>query len=110
MGHSKTPISLMFCGSASGSLLPVYKGENLWSTWTEGGPPNARYNRTSHGWFDELTFTDWFKSTFLPFAKQLEGRKLLLGDNLASHFSMKVIKLCEENNIGFVFLPPSQLT
>lgn len=49
MGHSKTSISLMFCGSAAGNLLPiytVYKGENLWSTWAEGGPPNARYNRT----------------------------------------------------------------
>lgn len=111
MGHFKTSISLIFSGSASGSLqliYTVYKGENLRSTWTGGGPPKARYNRTSRGWFDELTFTDWFKSTFLPFAKQLEGRKLLPGDNLTSHISMEVIKLFEENNsVRFCVLPPS---
>ena len=50
------------CGSADGTMLPsyvtmlpsyvVYKSEHLWSTWTEGGPPNTRYNRSHSGWFD----------------------------------------------------------
>ena len=71
MGHSKTSISLMFYGSAAGKLLPiytVYKAENMWSTWVEGAPPGCRYNRTSHGWFDECTFSDWFK---LPSSQRL---------------------------------------
>ena len=51
MNKSKASISLMYCGSASGSLLPpyiVYKAENLWDSWCRGGPRGTRYNRT--GW------------------------------------------------------------
>ena len=49
-------------------------------------------------------FTDWFETMFLPHAKCLEGRKVLIGDNLASHFT-EVLHLCELNNISFVCLP-----
>lgn len=117
---TKTATSIMMCGSASGVLLPpyiIYRAEKMWTQWTEGGPKGppccnkkccasgARYNRTSHGWIDAPTFSDWFTSTFLPHAKLLEGRKILIGDNLGSHFTEDVIRLCEENNIGFVCLP-----
>ena len=48
MNSSKSAISLMFCGSATGTFLPpyvVYKSEHLWSKWMEGGPDRIRYNR-----------------------------------------------------------------
>lgn len=117
---SKSATSIMMCGSASGTLLPpyvIYRAEKMWAQWTEGGPKGdpccserccaagARYNRTRHGWIDAQTFTDWFSSVFLPHAKRLEGRKVLLGDNLSSHFTDDVIRLCQENNISFVCLP-----
>ncbi len=35
------------------------------------------------------------------------GKKLIIGDNLASHLSPTVIDLCRENNIEFVCLPPN---
>ena len=63
MNHSKSSISLMFAGAASGELLPVYvvyKAEHLWDTWTQGGPPGTRYNRSKSGWFDSNCFEDWF--------------------------------------------------
>ncbi|CAH1959591.1 unnamed protein product [Acanthoscelides obtectus] len=117
---TKSATTIMMCGSASGVLLPpyiIYKSEKMWLQWTENGPKGnpccnqrccasgARYNRTSHGWMDAQTFTEWFTSTFLPHAKQLEGRKILLGDNLSSHFTDEVLRLCEQNNIAFVCLP-----
>ena len=105
---SKANISLMFCGSAEGKMLPpyvVYKSENLWNTWVTGGPANTRYNRSQSGWFDRDCFEDWFENTFLPYAKQLDGAKVLIGDNLSSHFSPYVIELAEENNVKFVCLP-----
>jgi hypothetical protein len=46
--NSKSSISVMFCGSADGTLLPpyvVYKAEHLWDRWTEGGLKGVRYNR-----------------------------------------------------------------
>lgn len=117
---TKTAISIMMCGSASGVLLPpyiIYKAEKMWQQWTELGPKGepccsdrccgsgSRYNRTHHGWMDAQTFTDWFESTFLPHAKRLPGRKVLLGDNLSSHFTDTVLKQCQENDIAFVCLP-----
>ena len=43
----------------------------------------------------------------MPHLRKLEGRKVIVGDNLSSHISLRVIKLCEKNNISFVLLPPN---
>lgn len=110
LDFSKTNTSVMFCVSGSGETLPpyiVYKADHLWSTWTEGGPPNTRYNRSKSGWFDQAIFEDWFLSLALPYLKKLEGPKVLLGDNLSSHISIKVLRECQENDIRFVLLPPN---
>ena len=61
INSTKSATSLMFCGSASGEILPpyvLYKAEALWSTWTENGPPGACYNRSKSGWFKALSFED----------------------------------------------------
>ncbi|KAJ8932024.1 hypothetical protein NQ314_015018 [Rhamnusium bicolor] len=41
INHLKSAISIMFCGSASGILLPpyvIYKSEHMWDRWTENDP------------------------------------------------------------------------
>ena len=43
----------------------------------------------------------------LPFLIRKEGKKVLIGDNLSSHFSTSVLTECEKNNITFVCLPPN---
>ena len=53
--HSKSAVSVMFCGNAAGELIPpmvVYKAENCYLGWTEGGPNNTIYANTKSGWFD----------------------------------------------------------
>lgn len=122
INHSKSAISIMFCGSASGVLLPpyvIYKSEHLWDRWTENGPKGdpccqdrccssgSRYNRTKSGWIEASCFTDWFRSTFLPHAMNLPGKKVIIGDNLSSHFTDEVLDLCNQNNIAFLCLPPN---
>lgn len=110
MHSSKSSTSIMFAGSASGELLPtyvVYKAEHMWDSWTNGGPPGTRYNRSKSGWFDSQSFEDWFRSIALPYLKKQDGRKVLIGDNLSSHFNQDVLELCEMNNIKFVCLPPN---
>ncbi|CAM1312261.1 Uncharacterised protein g5927 [Pycnogonum litorale] len=107
--HSKQAVSVMFCGNAVGEYLPpmvVYKSKNLYAEWTQGGPTGALYNHSASGWFDSSTFEEWFK-LFLEHAKDKPGKKVLIGDNLASHFSQQVIADCEENNIKFVSLVPN---
>lgn len=42
--NPKSCISLMYSGTSSGYLFPVYvvyKSTQLWSSWTEGGPPGT---------------------------------------------------------------------
>lgn len=105
---SKSATSIMFCGNAMGEMLPayvVYKSENLWTTWMEGGPARTRYGRTKSGWFDACAFGDWFSTIFLPAAKKLPGCKVLIGDNLSSHFTEFVLTECEQYNIKFCCLP-----
>ncbi|CAK1592634.1 unnamed protein product [Parnassius mnemosyne] len=100
----------MICGNAAGEILPPYvnyKSDNMWSTWTEGGPPGTRYNRPESGWFDTSTFEDWFFSLVLSTLRRQEGKKLLIGDNLSSHINMEVLKACKSHNIAFVALPPN---
>ena len=43
----------------------------------------------------------------VPHAEKLEGRVVVIGDNLAAHFTPAVLKLCRDNNISFVCLPPN---
>ena len=88
-------------------MLPpyvIYKAENMWDLWTQGGPLNTRYNCTKSGLFFFLTFTDWLCSCFVPETRSLRGKIIVIGDNLASHFSEVVIRTADENNIGLLFV------
>ena len=110
MDFSKSSISVMFAGCANGTLLPpyvCYKATHLYDAWTVGGPPGTRYNQSASGWFEIPTFEDWFETIALPYFSKLEGKKLLIGDNLSSHLSVEVVRKCELNQILFVFLPPN---
>ena len=100
----------MFCGSAAGQILPpyvVYKGANVYEEWCTGGPKGTVYTATQSGWFDSFSFLDWFKKSFLPSVRRLQGKKILIGDNLSTHISVDVINLCRENDIEFVCFPPN---
>ena len=106
--HSKPSISLMFCGNAIGEYLPpmvVYKAQNLYAGWKAGGPQGAVYDATPSGWFDSRTFENWFTKVFLANTQHKPGTKVMIGDNLPSHFSAKVIDLANQNDIKFVTLP-----
>ena len=52
---SKMSISVMWCGSAAGECLlsmVVYKAENLYQGWVQGGLQGIVYDCTKSGWFD----------------------------------------------------------
>ncbi|XP_064596806.1 uncharacterized protein LOC135463478 [Liolophura sinensis] len=107
---SKSATSLMIAAVADGTVLPyyvVYRSKNLYDTWTTGGPERCRFNRSLSGWFDQVGFEDWFSNVILPYMRRLNGRKVLIGDNLSSHLSPYVIEKRQEHDIAFVFLPPN---
>lgn len=107
---SKTSTSVMMAGAANGNLLPpyvIYKAENLYPTWIEGGPPGTVFNRSKSGWFDERSFEDWFEKLALPYLKKQPAPRALIGDNLSSHVSFSVINECSNHDIRFILLPPN---
>jgi hypothetical protein len=100
----------MFAGSAAGEWFPpmvVYKAQNVYASWCSRGPKGAIYSCSKSGWFDAFQFEKWFFELMLPKLKRRTGKKLLLGDNLASHISPAVIQACKTNDISFVCLPPN---
>jgi hypothetical protein len=66
MNTTKQAISVMFCGSAKGKMVPpkvVYKALNLYSSWCPRGPKGTVFACSKSGWFDGFLFERWF---FLP--------------------------------------------
>ncbi|KAB0801489.1 hypothetical protein PPYR_05843 [Photinus pyralis] len=111
--HSKSSISIMFCGTAGGEMIPpmvVYKAKNLYDNWIQGGPSGTVYSYSSSGWFDMLQFEIWFFKILLPHIKKHrigDEKVVVMGDNLASHFAPEVIKTVQDNNIYFTTLTPN---
>jgi hypothetical protein len=108
MNNSKVAYSVMFACTPF-QVLPVYilfRAKNLWQSWVMNGPKHARYGVTKNGWFNEESFTDTFNTIFrVHWAEKLDGPKVMIGDNLASHFSIEVLQKCIELEIRFVTLP-----
>ena len=48
-----------------------------------------------------------FETVFVPEAKQLPGRTILIGDNLSCHFSESVLRQSATQDISFICLPPN---
>lgn len=91
MNSSKDSTSVMFSASAKGTILPpydVYKSIHLYQSWTEGGPKGTRHNRTKSGWFDAFCFDNWVSTVALLYLNKLEGKKILIGNYLASHLTV----------------------
>ena len=99
------------CGSASGERLPpyiLYKGKNLYTVWTEGGPAGVLYGVSDSGWMEGANFLDWFKKLFLPAVQHLSSGPgmVLLVDGHHSHLTMTLIELAREKGIHLVCFPP----
>lgn len=65
MNTSKLSYSLMFCCNAAGQMLPpmvVYanKKGSVYNNWIKGGPRGTAYAATPTGWFNKLTFEQFF--------------------------------------------------
>ena len=82
--HSKASTSVMFCGNATGVMLPpmvVYKAKFLYDGRVSCGPNGAIYDSTDSGWFDGQTFKRWSKELFVPNLNS-DGPFAIIGDNI----------------------------
>ena len=61
---------------AAKQLICMTHGKN-------GGLPGPHYTGSTSGWFEMQTFRNWFETVVLPYWKSLEGKKIMIVDNLS---------------------------
>lgn len=106
----KATFTVLFCASADGVFIPpftVYKGLNLYSSWTKGGPAGAAYGCSESGWMMDRNFESWFTKIFVPHVSQLNKPVLLTFDGHNSHLTYEAIKVAKDNDIVIICLPPN---
>lgn len=102
-------------GNAAIQSLPpftVYKAKKLYSSWCVGGVEAARYAVSHYGWMERALIEDYFKNLFLPESAKYSVPnfpRILIFDGHASHNSLELVQIAEENNVKLLRLP-SQLT
>lgn len=109
-GSGREYITVLGCGSASGERLPpyiVYKGKNLWSSWTRNGLAGTLYAVSDSGWMERPHFLQWAKKLFIPSvaSKLKTGPVILFMDGHASHINLALIELSREKNLILMCLP-----
>lgn len=107
---TKSCYTTLFCGNAEGEFIPPYiimKGSQKWSDWLYGAPPGTKLNVSKSGWIEHDIFDDWFENHFLLCVKNKVGKKVLIGDNLSSHITIRSLQLAKENDVVLIFLPPN---
>ena len=110
-GSGREYITVLGCGSASGVRLSpyvVYKGKNIWSRWTHGGPASCLYSVSDSGWMEAGNFKQWFEKMFVPAVKYLTTYlpAVLCFDGHHSHISLALIELARANNVHLICFPP----
>ncbi|CAF3851980.1 unnamed protein product, partial [Rotaria sp. Silwood1] len=96
----KSYTTVLFCGSATGALLPpfiIYKGQRLYEEWCIGGPQNAAYGNSENGWMNQNLFYQWFQQVFVEQTKNKPRPLLLIVDGHGSHFSVDTLQLAIRN-------------
>ena len=105
-------ITINACGNAAGVRLPpfiLYKGKNLYDSWTKGGPAGTVFGTSTSGWMEEANYLSWFQKQFYPAVKSLleTGPVVLFVDGHYSHVSVDLIKTARTLGIHIFCLPPN---
>lgn len=91
-------------------MYVLFKGENLYTSWVNGGPDGCFYNVSENGWMDSIRFLDWFQNVFIEKTKDQEGPKLLILDGHKSHITLELSEAAVKNNISVICLITTQHT
>nr|XP_047122520.1 MFS-type transporter clz9-like isoform X1 [Hydra vulgaris]XP_047122521.1 MFS-type transporter clz9-like isoform X1 [Hydra vulgaris] len=95
---TKICYTVVFCGNASGKLIPpffIVKGKHSWSDWLFNAPEGSRMATSCSGWMEIQIFEEWLLNHFVPNIINKEGKKILICDNLSAHISLKALNICE---------------
>jgi hypothetical protein len=96
---------------ASGRALPpyvIFKGKNFMERWFDDLPKHWALNVSPNGWTSNEIGIDWLQKHFIPHTtSQTKGKHcLLVLDGHDSHLTATFDKICQENNIIPICMPP----
>lgn len=104
-------VTVIACCNAEGVFLPpacIMKGKNKKAEYEDGLPPGSvLYMSQKSAYINADIFIAWLKDHFIP--RKPTGKVLLIVDGNASHCSVEVLELAEENDI-IIFCLPSHTT
>ncbi|KAJ8889865.1 hypothetical protein PR048_009370 [Dryococelus australis] len=89
---TKSCCTTLFCGNAEGVFILPY-------IILYGAPPGTKLNVSKSGWIEHEIFDDWFENHFLLCVKNKVGKKVLIGDNLSSHITIRSLQLAKKNEV-----------
>ena len=105
---SKLSTSIMFCGADDGTMLPAHTLFISQSTRGQRKPKVVLQILDTIATIADASICTalqiglkQYSTVFVRNASQLPGRKVVIGDNLKSHFSEQVLRLAKDNNISF---------
>ena len=102
-GKTHTVVS---CVSASGNVIPpmmIYPRKHMTDKLKSGAVPGTLFACSDNGWINQQLYLQWFE--FFVASIPPACPVLLIEDGHASHISLEVIKLAQENDIHLLCLP-----
>ena len=106
--QTREHISVVLCASASGRVIPpmiIFQKSFPHSSYASEGVPGSLYAVSESGHIDSSLYIDFITKLFIPNLPPVRP-VLLLQDNHSSHLSFDLVKICRQNNIILLNLPP----
>ena len=101
--------TLLSCANAAGDVMPsclIYTDCLPAERYKNLFPDDWVIGWTKSGYVSKQLFEQWFEKVFVPRCGATKDQPvLLIMDNCAAHFSLKVIKLAQANNIHIMCEP-----
>ena len=86
----------------------IFKGKVFIESWFDGLPEDWRFKVSPNGWTSDKIGLRWLKKLFIPTTslRTKGGYRLLILNGHGSHLTPKFDKICEENKIIPICIPP----
>jgi hypothetical protein len=104
-------VTVIECTNAAGWALPlcvIFKGKVFIESWFDGLPDNWRFEVSPNRWTSDEIGLRWLEKLFIPTtsSRTKGGYRLLILDGHGSHLTPKFDKICEENKVIPICMPP----
>ena len=104
-------VTVIECINASGWVLSpciIFKGKVYIEGWFNDLPDNWRFEVSPNGWTSDEIGLRWLQKLFIPSTSScMKGQyRLLVLDGHGSHLTPNFDKICEENKIILICMPP----